>query len=206
MPKDIDLNKLDQITLDFEEKFEEITGEEREFPKYTRLIINQANQTSQATRPHTVGKMSELINEPEERTYEDWKQWYMENHGEKLDEATEKCWNMIQNMQKAIQKIDKKMVREWIEELVIDNTAEGLIIQQTILQKLASIQDKEWKKATSKEESKNIDGYIGNQPISIKSVSYLSKDPTTRENIDIPIIFYEKTNSKLKIYYNKNKI
>lgn len=51
--------------------------------------------------------------------------------------------------------------------------------------------------------SSNIDGYIGNQPIQIKAVSYLSKKSSVREEISVPIVYYKKTEKYLFIYYGK---
>ncbi len=48
------------------------------------------------------------------------------------------------------------------------------------------------------EESKGIDGFIGNIPISIKPDTYKTKK-LLRENIDAKIIYYKKTKSGLDI-------
>lgn len=55
--------------------------------------------------------------------------------------------------------IDRKMVREWVEDLVIDKTAEGLIIQEIILETLAERKNVEYRLANPQEESRNIDGF-----------------------------------------------
>ena len=95
------------------------------------------------------------------------------------------------------------MVREWVEDLVIDKTAEGLIIQEIILKIMAKKLGVKYRLATPKEESKNIDGYLGEQPVQIKAGSYLSKKSSVREVITIPIIYYSKTEKYLTIYYDK---
>lgn len=41
----------------------EISGEAKQFPKYTTQIINLANQNSKGTIPDVVGQLSELIQE-----------------------------------------------------------------------------------------------------------------------------------------------
>ena len=55
-----------------------ISGKELSFPKYATQILNLANQNAQGTRPKTVGKMSELIQEFPGRTYREWVVWYNE--------------------------------------------------------------------------------------------------------------------------------
>ncbi|MHA1283058.1 MAG: MjaI family restriction endonuclease [Promethearchaeota archaeon] len=194
-------NNLIKFRIDFEDKYSEITGKKRDFPKYTTQLINIANQNAQGTRPKVVGKMSELIKQCPIKTYEGWKNWYLKNHPNTIEKAAIKIMNMIIKMKNAIDKIDLDMVKEWVEDLVIDKTAEGLIIQEIILRFLAKEKKVTYKEATSQEESQNIDGYLGKQPVQIKSITYLSKKSSVREEISIPIIYYEKTTKYLYIYY-----
>jgi len=51
-----------------------------------------------------------------------------------------------------------------------------------------------YRTATPEEESKGIDGYIGNEPVSIKPTTYKTKN--LQENIQAKIIFYEKPEKK----------
>ena len=53
--------------------------------------------------------------------------------------------------------------------------------------------------ATSSEESKGIDGYIEDVPVSIKPDTYKTKD-ALQEKIEAPIIYYKKTSKYLHIY------
>jgi len=134
MSNNIDLNEFTEKKLDFKEEYEKIAGKKKEFPTYTRQIINIANQNAQGTRPEVVGKMSEL---------------------------TEECHRikkMIEKMRRAAEQIDEEMIRNWVEDLVIDKTAEGFTIQEIILKTLAKQKDTEYRVATAKEESRNIDG------------------------------------------------
>ncbi len=100
-------------------------------------------------------------------------------------------------------KIDRNMIRQWVEDLVIDKTAEGLIIQEIVLKKLAELKGVKYKTATPEEESKNIDGYLGEQPVQIKPKSYMSKKSSVREQITVPIYYYKKTVKYLYIYFEK---
>ncbi len=118
-----------QIKIDFWEKYEEIVGKSRDFPKYTTQIMNIANQNAQGTRPQVVGKMSELIKQCPESTYEGWRSWYLYNYPKAINNATKKIKSMIDNMKEAMDLVDEEMIREWVEDLVINKTSEGLIIQ-----------------------------------------------------------------------------
>jgi hypothetical protein len=199
------IDNLKKIRLDFEDNVEKLTGKEREFPKYTTQLINIANQNAQGTRPKVVGQISELIKKCPNKTYIGWKTWYMEKFPKAIDNATDKIIDMVEKMKKAMGTIDREMVKEWVEDLVIDKTAEGLIIQEIVLKTIAEQKGVEYRGATPEEESQNIDGYVGTQPVQIKSESYLSKKSSVREEISVPVIYYKKTDKYLYIYYGKKK-
>lgn len=202
MTKKADLKEFKEIRLDVQDKFSEITGETKDFPKYTTQLINLANQNAQGTRPEVVGQMSELIHQCPEKSFKSWKEWYLKNYPDSVKKATARISPMIENMRAAIDLIDDKMINEWVEDLVITKTAEGLIIQEIILKTIANKLRVEWRSATPEEESKNIDGFIGTKPVSIKPVTYLSKKSSVREDIDVELIYYKKTAKYLYIYTN----
>lgn len=64
------------------------------------------------------------------------------------------------------------MVREWVEDLVIVKTFNGLYVQKAILRKIAEMNGMNYRMATPEEESKGIDGYVGVIPYSIKPDTY----------------------------------
>jgi hypothetical protein len=92
------------------------------------------------------------------------------------------------------------MVRDWVEDLTINKTAEGLILQERVLNHVANKRRLPWRSATPAEESRNIDGYIGESPVQVKPITYLSQKPIVREEIVIETIYYEKTAKYLRIY------
>ncbi|VVB90402.1 putative type-2 restriction enzyme MthZI [uncultured archaeon] len=194
------LSDFKEIKLNVQEKFKEIIGETKEFPKYTTQIINIANQNAQGTRPEVVGQMSELINRCPEKTYKSWKEWYLKNYPDAIKKATQRVKPMIDNIKEAIELIDEKMVEDWVEDLVITKTAEGLVIQEIILEYIANKKGIKWRLATPYEESQNIDGYIGEIPVSIKPSAYLAKKSSVRETIYVEMIYYKKTVKFLYIY------
>jgi len=200
MTENDDIKDFNEIKLDVQDKFVDIIGEPKSFPKYTTQIINLANQNAQGTRPNVVGQMSELIKECPESTFLSWKNWYLENHPDAIKNATMKVMPMIENIKEAVNLIDENMVGDWIEDLVLVKTAEGLIIQQIILEYISNKIGVDWIAATPEDESKNIDGYIGGIPVSIKSDTYLTKKSTVREKIDVEMIYYKKTTKFLYIY------
>ncbi|MBS3076148.1 MjaI family restriction endonuclease [Candidatus Pacearchaeota archaeon] len=181
-----------------EELVAEIFGEAKVFPKYTTQIINLANQNSQGTRPKVVGQLSDLIQKCPHKEYEKWQKWYLEQQPEAIDNATDKIFEMIKNFKESINKIDKEMVRKWVKDLVIDKTFIGLKFQEAILKRVAKLKNTNYKLSTPQEESKGIDGFIGNIPVSIKPITYKTKN-MLREKIEVKFIFYEKKKDGINV-------
>ncbi len=169
-----------------------------EFPRYATQIINLANQNAQATRPKVVGQMSELIKEFTGRTLEEWEEWYIERYPDSIERATKKILEMIHNFKEVINQIDEEMIRRWVRDLVIVKTFIGLRFQEAVLKKIAEKFDTSYRLSIPEEESKGIDGYIGDIPISLKPITYQSKKMLTEE-IEVDIIYYEKQKDGLKI-------
>jgi len=195
-------NDKQTFTLSTKQIMADVAGPPKNFPKYTTQLINLANQNSQATRPCYVGQMSDLIQEFPGHAYEKWVQWYIEKHPDAIDQATDKTWAMIQKMQQAMAKIDRDMVRQWMAELVLTKTYAGLRFQESILKTIAGKNNTTYRLARPDEESKGIDGFIGSEPVSIKPVSYRSKN-FLPETIDVKIIYYEKVRGGIRVHYIK---
>jgi len=82
--------------------------------------------------------------------------------------------------------------------LVIVKSFTGLRFQQPILIWIAKMKRTTFRLATPHEESKGIDGYIGQEAVSIKPITYKSKFGLP-ESIRIPIIYYEKLRDGIRI-------
>jgi hypothetical protein len=144
--------------------------------------------------------MSELIQEFPGRSYDEWVRWYSEKYPDAADQATDKTWAMIVKMRQAMNLIDREMVEQWISELMFAKTYAGLKFQESILKTLAEKDSTTYRLARPDEESKGIDGFIGSQPVSIKPVSYQSKEFLS-ETIDARIIYYEKVRGGITFTY-----
>ena len=188
----------DKFKIKNSELIAEISGEAQQFPKYTTQIINLANQNAQGTRPKVVGQLSDLIQECPHKEYEKWKEWYLERRPEAIDNATQKVFEMVKKLKEAINQIDEIMVKEWVKDLVVDKTFIGLKFQEAILKRVAKIKNTDYKLSNPQEESKGIDGFIGEVPVSIKPLTYNIKD-MLRENIEVKFIFYDKKKDGINI-------
>lgn len=175
---------------------------EYDFPKYTSQLINWANQNAQGTRPKVVGQMSELIQtfakESNELTIKGWSSWYQKNFPQAIDNATDKIYTQLLNLKDAIKQIDKQMIREWVIDLIINKTFNGLFVQKSILAFLGEKFNLPYRLSTPEEESKGIDGYVGEIAYSIKPITYKTMD-RLQETIEAKMIYYEKNKTGLKI-------
>ena len=172
------------------------------FPKYTSQLINWANQNAQGTRPRVVGQLSEVFPEYLEQTQEvsvdDWRAWYLKQFPNAIESATSKIYEQVENLKQAIQLIDRNMVKSWVEDLVISKTYNGMYIQKAILAKLSQTTEKPYRLASPEEESKGIDGFVGDMPYSIKPDTYKTMNRLS-ETIEVKMIYYTKTKTCLKL-------
>lgn len=169
-----------------------------ELPKYSTQIINLANQNAQGTRPAVVGQMSDLIQEFTGQSISEWEKWYLEKHADAIEKASIKISEMIDNFRVVINKIDSKMIGNWVKDLVIIKTFIGLKFQEAILSKAATILKTTYRLALPEEESKGIDGFIGISPVSIKPDTYKLKK-SLQEKIDVKIVYYTKVKDGINI-------
>ena len=121
-----------------------------------------------------------------------WVDWYKEKFPDAIDRATDRVFAMIEKLNAASPKIDRDLVRSWIEDLVLVKTFAGLKFQEAILRKLAEIRGCDYRLSNPYEESLGIDGFVGEEAFSIKPVTYTSKDSTVHDSINVQIIYYEK--------------
>src|SRR4030042_3640316 len=108
-----------------------------DFPKYTTQLINLANQNAQGTRPRVVGQLSELIQAFPGKRLAEWEEWYLKRHPESINIATHKIVEMLEHLKRAMNKIDRTLVEQWVKDLVVVKTFVGLRFQEAILKKVA---------------------------------------------------------------------
>jgi hypothetical protein len=173
-----------------------------EFPKYATQVLNLANSNAQGTRPRIVGQMSDLMQQFSGTTMEEWLSWYQQRYPHALEDATTKVFAMVENLSKVIGQIDRTMVKEWVEDLVLYKTFCGFRFQAAIMKAIAERENLSHRPATPEEESKGIDGYIGEKAVSIKPVTYKSRSMTLSENITVRIIYYEKQKDGIRVDYD----
>jgi hypothetical protein len=136
--------------------------------------------------------MSELIQEFLGKSIEEWEKWYLEKNPDAIPKATVKIALMIDNFRSVMDKIDRQLIERWVRDMVIIKTFIGLRCQEAILAKVVAMLDTTYRLAEPSEESRGIDGYVGDTPISIKPESYRLKE-SLHETIEGKVVYYEKT-------------
>ncbi len=175
-----------------------------DLPKYVKPLLNLANQFAQATRPRVVGQMTELIQEFPGSTFKEWCEWYLSDKPGAVETATDKAYAMIQSFHRSLESIDRDMVRRWVEDLVLVKTYVGLRFQEAILSKIAQIKGTRYRLAEPQEESRGIDGFVGDQPISIKPDTYNPMSDQLAESLDPAclIVYYHKTDRGIVVEFS----
>lgn len=191
-----------KVKISIEEIRRYLDIETPEFPKYAAPLINLANRFSQGTRPRVVGQMTELIKDFSGKTLAEWEQWCLEQKREEITTATEKILKMLNNFKKAIDKIDQTMIEKWVRDLIIVKTFLGLRFQEAILKRGAEIKGTGYRLSNPDEESKGIDGFIGDIPVSIKPRTYETKAELL-EHIEGKVIYYDKLDDGIEVDYGE---
>lgn len=111
--------------------------------------------------------ISGFIASGEEITAKNWHNWYIKNTLMHL-KMQQKKYTCKYKIKKAINLIDYDMVKNWVEDLIINKTFNGLYFKKAILMFLSEHSRTFYKLAISDEESLGIDGYVGDTPYSIK--------------------------------------
>lgn len=201
MSENINLNDLKKERIRLEEAKECINTYFRP-PKYTSYILNEIVRNSKANYPNIVGQMTELTKQNKDKTQKEWEEWYLENYPDAIDNSTEKAYEMLLKHKEAINLIDKDMVKKYITDLVLVKSRKGLIYHDMVFNYLAEKEDSTYRLATPEEESKGIDGYVGEKPLQIKPHTYLN-NPRLQEEFTCDIVIYKDTGTYLEIYYEE---
>ena len=143
--------------------------------------------------------MSDLIQKFRENSdsheVSDWEKFY--DGEDKIAIAADKNWKCILAMKKNLDALTEDDVYAWTKDLIINKTHSGLQIQLDVLKLCAD--GKNYRLANKEEESKGIDGFIGEEPVSIKPNTYKKTINAGKETIPYRIIYYTNGKKGLKI-------
>ncbi|HEY3295264.1 MAG TPA: MjaI family restriction endonuclease [bacterium] len=176
-----------------------------QLPPYTSQLLNLANQNAQGTRPRVVGQMSELIQEFDGKTLQEWEAWYLGRYADRLTVAKDRIKAMVTKLQAAILAIDDQMIDDWLRDLVIVKTFVGLRFQEAILAEVSRSVDGGYRLSEPSEEARGIDGFINGVPVSIKPVTYKVKSQLA-ESLQGCLIYYEKIDNDLRVEFNEKDL
>lgn len=145
------------------------------------------------------------MNEFPGQNWQQWEEWYSLSHSNAVAQAAQKISDMVRNLKNAIEQIDAELIRKWVYDLIIVKTFLGMRFQEAILKKISEIYHVTYRSGTPTDEAQGIDGYINGKPVSIKPISYQTKQGMS-EQIDVPIIFYSKDKNNVKVEFDEKLI
>jgi hypothetical protein len=192
-----------KITLSSAEVRELLDAPPPKLPTYVSPILNLANRFASGTRPKVVGQMSDLIQQFDGRTLDDWAAWYQERYPDAISEAIRLIRNKLSEFKYVIDNITDEMIKLWVKDLVLVKTFIGLKFQEAILKRVTDATGLDYSLASPEQEASGIDGLVGNHEVSIKPSSW--KDQVIqRENLQGVLIYYRKTDDGLEIEFESS--
>jgi hypothetical protein len=189
-----------KIILSSKEVRELLIAPPPELPTYVSPILNLANRFASSTRLKVVGQMSDLIQEFDGRSLDEWAVWYQESHPDAIAKAVGLIRSKLTEFKLVIEKITDEMIELWVKDLVLVKTFIGLKFQEAILKKVAESTKLNYSLASPEQESKGIDGMIGIQEVTIKPSSW-KELVIQREALQGVLIFYKKIDDGLEIEF-----
>ena len=146
--------------------------------------------------------MSELIQEFPGKTLDEWTEWYQMNHPEAIQNATDKIKDNLNKLKHAMNEITEDMINDWVTDLVIVKTFLGLRVQEAVLKNIADKTNNSYRLANPDEESKGIDGFIGDTPVTVKPLSDIPTDRirVVKEGV---LISYSKTSKGIEVEFDE---
>ena len=191
-----------KVRISFDDIRNALEASAPDLPKYVYPLLNLSNQFAQGTRPKVVGEMSELIQEFPGKTLDEWTEWYQKNHPEAIQNATDKIKDNLNKLKHAMNEITEEMINNWVTDLVIVKTFLGLRVQEAVLKNIANKTNNSYRLANPDEESKGIDGFIGDTPVTVKPLSAVPVDrlQVIKEGV---LISYSKTTKGIEVEFDE---
>ena len=170
---------------------------------YHSSFLNTVNKDAHSSRPETVGSLAtdlfpKYIEQATEPSPADWKRHYKNGHFEQYENGLKKFKEQFEKEKKAINDITDEDLTNWYDDLLFNKTFSGLYVEDAILKDIASKKKKSYQKSSSSEESKGIDGYIGDIPYSVKAESYKDSAAKNTETINAKMVYYRYTEDENK--------
>lgn len=170
------------------------------FPKYSTMVINQVNQVARGTSKKIVGQISDLVIESNAKNLNDWIVFHNSLFPDAVEEATNKILDKAQEMEMTAPYLNREIVKEWVKDLLYPKSFFGIYMQEYILKRIANDRNVEYKLATPEEESKNIDGWIGDIPVSVKPNTW--REDISIYDINVKLITYKKNKDNVEFEFD----
>lgn len=184
----------------------EINAQDEHIAKYQSEFLNIVNKHGHGNDAAIVGMVSQVIKDyrknSDSLSLDGWKEYHQQLTNIKgIEFGVEKNWAQFQEMKKAIDAIDKDVLRYWLKNLVYNKTFAGLQAQDMVLKdiarRLSETRGHEYGycNGDADDERAQIDGYIINPDhefcgLQVKSESYKSHN-TVERNAPVKYVYYK---------------
>jgi hypothetical protein len=172
-----------EITIDDTEVYDSLpTFNWEKYQKGYMGILNNAYNQSCNAGTKTLGNMSEITSEFEGGSYEEFLEYYYQQHNG-VERKRSAMKRMAENLIKRVRAVGGDVPREdainwskkYIESMLV-NSYRGFIDEERAIELMADELGEQWSVADSSEESEGIDGYIGSRSVQVKPSSYSDID------------------------------
>lgn len=199
----------------------EINAQDDHIAKYQSEFLNIVNKHGHGNDAAIVGMVSQVIKnyrkQSDSPSLDGWKEYHQKLTDIKgIEFGVEKNWAQFQEMKKAIDAIDKDVLRYWLKNLVYNKTFAGLQAQDMVLKDIARRLSEEREQEYSycngdaDDERAQIDGYIINPDnkvcgLQVKSDSYKSHN-TVERNAPVKYVYYKLNQDGLSYEFNLDEL
>ncbi|MFD1645560.1 MjaI family restriction endonuclease [Haloarchaeobius litoreus] len=191
------------IQISAEERKELQTGKSMEVPKYSSSVLTDSIRWSGANSFDVIGNLNDIYDEFEEKhsdaDYQDWERFYVEqyNGDERLEEGTERAYQMLQNIRDAIADIEHNQVHEFLEELVLYQTYRGQNIRSLIIELLNEKYIADVKAVDNEPVEAFVHAFADDVPVSIQpeSAGMSGKSAPAKEDPEVAVVYYRENSA-----------
>jgi hypothetical protein len=153
------------------------------YGSYVWDYLNLGNRWSKATHAKVVGRMDDefaaFVASGCKQTLDEWEVFYLQRHPKALDVATDMLHDKIKAMKEALDKVGKAQCRQFVTDLVLEQTFEGQSVQRMLVQKVA---DCTGQMCTFDATTNGVDGHIGGEKVTVKPFTYFQQSPEEKRD------------------------
>lgn len=202
------LRKTGRINVETPTAISLAMRESRQWRPYVSGFLNFANRMSQATRVKNLGSTSQLFrafrqSEGAVTSLHDWERFYtnqvvnedQQSGLEAISTAGARLYAQVDRIRAELDQITPQECEDYVRDLVIDKSFIGHGIEEAVLRKIAEKTGRIFTPSTLDDERRGIDGYLDDEPVSVKPASYRADENTHDTPLPAKVFYYALSES-----------